>query len=103
MELTEKYLINNGYDVKGREISVKSADGKLRRYDLVATKDGVCYGIEVKSGNATRTKQQVKIDNELISRHGLKTTGKKAINCGVNKIENVLLIHVDNNGKIEIK
>lgn len=100
VDAAENYLRNNGFDVKGREISVKSSDGTLRRYDIVATKDGTCSGIEVKSGSATRTKQQTRIDDELTSNHGLKTTGQNAIKSNVKRIDNVKVIHVDNNGKI---
>lgn len=96
----EKYLKDNNYVIKGREISVKSSDGKLRRYDIVVTQDGTCYGIEVKSGTATRTKQQIQIDNELISKHGLNTTGQNAINSNVKRIDNEKVIYVDSNGKI---
>lgn len=100
VDVVEKYLKDNNYVIKGREISVKSSDGKLRRYDIVVTQDGTCYGIEVKSGTATRTKQQIQIDNELISKHGLNTTGQIAINSNVKRIDNVKVIYVDSNGKI---
>ena len=100
VDAVENYLKNSGYDIKGREISVKSSDGTLRRYDIVSTRDGICSGVEVKSGSATRTKQQIRIDNELISNHGLETTGQNAIRSKVKRIDNVMVIHVDNGGKI---
>ena len=85
-----------GYDVLGNEISVKSADGTLRRYDVVCRKpDGTIVGVEVKSGMATRTPQQRRIDDELMKNGGLSTTGKKARDIRVKKIDTVEVIHVD--------
>ncbi|MCM3702386.1 hypothetical protein [Paenibacillus macerans] len=85
----------NGYEILDTEISVKSADGKLRRYDIVAKKpDGTIVGIEVKSGTATRTPQQKKIDIELNSNDGLSTTGAKARKSGIERIDSVELIKI---------
>jgi hypothetical protein len=47
-----------GWRVVGKEISVRDANGTLRRYDIVAQNPkGEYVGIEVKSGTATRTAQ----------------------------------------------
>ncbi len=97
VDAAEKQLLDDGYTINGREISVKNADNKLRRYDIVATSpEGVVVGVEVKSGSATRTQQQRKIDAELIEVGGLNTVGQKAIDAKVDKITDVKVIHVDN-------
>ena len=71
VDAVEKHLLNSGYYVNNREISVKSSNGTIRRYDIVVSKDGKYYGIEVKSGSAKRTKQQIEIDKELLAKNGL--------------------------------
>ncbi|MCB2362493.1 hypothetical protein [Clostridium estertheticum] len=84
-----------GYDILGTEISVRGADGTLRRYDIVARKpDGSIVGIEVKSGTATRTAQQKLMDNELLNSGGLDTVGDKARSIGVDRIDTVEVIKV---------
>ena len=60
-------------------------------------------GIEVKSGSATRTKQQITIDNELVNSGGLDAVGKKAKASGVDKIVDVKVIYVDANGNIRVE
>jgi hypothetical protein len=85
-----------GYEILDTEISVKSRDGTLRRYDIVCKKpDGKIVGVEVKSGSATRTAQQRAIDNELLNNGGLSTTGAKARNAGIEWIDTTELIKVD--------
>ncbi len=100
VDAARNYLEKNGYKVSAEEISVKSSKGKIRRYDLVAEKDGITYGIEVKSGSATRTKQQKIVDEELSKLGGLKTVGAKAKKKEIKKIDTVKLIRVDENGNI---
>ena len=100
VDAVEKHLLNSGYYVNDREISVKSSNGTIRRYDIVVSKDGKYYGIEVKSGSAKRTKQQIEIDKELLAKNGLPTTGAKAKKNNINKIDSVKVIYVDKNGKI---
>lgn len=39
-DAVEKHLLNSGYYVNDREISVKSSNGTIRRYDIVVSKDG---------------------------------------------------------------
>lgn len=85
VDAARNYLEKNGYKLSAEEISVKSSKGKIRRYDLVAEKDGITYGIEVKSGSATRTKQQKIVDEELTKMGGLKTVGAKAKKKGNRK------------------
>ena len=101
VDIVEQYLSNNGYKISGREISVRSADGTLRRYDIVAiSPDGVVIGIEVKGGSAIRTAQQIRIDNELINSGGLNTVGQNAVDAGVSHIDSVNVFTVDEFGNI---
>lgn len=82
VDMAEEYLSKQEYTVKEREISVKSSENKLRRYDIVMEDaEGNALGIEVKSGSATRTRQQTKID----------------------RIVDVKVIHVDASGNITIE
>ncbi len=88
MDIIKNDATYKGYDILGTEISVRGADGTLRRYDIVARKpDGSIVGIEVKSGTATRTAQQKLIDNELLQNGGLNTVGDKARSIGVDRID----------------
>jgi hypothetical protein len=104
VDAAETYLTNANYTIDGREISVRGADGTLRRYDIVATSpDGTVIGIEVKSGSATRTAQQIAIDTELIGSGGLNTVGQKAVDANISRISDVKVIHVDKKGNITIK
>ncbi len=97
----EQYFKDKGYEINGKEISVRSSDGKLRKYDLVVKDaDGKYVGIEVKSGNAKRTKQQKAIDDELNAAGGFDTVGKKAKDAKVKNISRVEVYHVDGEGKI---
>ena len=101
VDTAEQYLIDNGYTVKGREITVRSADGTARRYDIVVEDgDGNLIGIEVKSGSAVRNNQQMKIDAELNSGGGLDTVGTKAKEAGVPHIDSAIEVRVDNNGNV---
>lgn len=101
VDAVETYLAGSGYDIKGREISVRNKDGKLRRYDIVVVSpEGAVVGIEVKSGGATRSSRQKNIDDELIDSGGLKTVGERAIQAEVSVITDVRVIHVDSNGEI---
>lgn len=101
VDAVENYLKEEGYTINGREISVRNSDDQLRRYDIVVTsQDDIVMGIEVKSGSATRTQQQMTIDNELISSGGLNTVGQKAVDAGVSRIDTVKVIHVDDKGNI---
>ncbi len=101
VDATEQYLVDNGYTVKGREITVRSADGTARRYDIVVEDgQGNTIGIEVKSGSATRTNQQVRIDNELNANGGLDTVGAKAQQAGVSHIDSTVEVHVDAEGNV---
>lgn len=79
VEIAEQYFSEKGINVLGKEISVRSkVDGTLRKYDLVIkNNDGSYVGIEIKSGTASRSKSQKKIDGELTSVGGLPTVGKK--------------------------
>lgn len=101
VDITEDYLEKQGYKIRGREITVRSADGKARRYDIVVEdSEGNIIGIEVKSGSATRTKQQVEIDKELNSNGGLDTVGKNAEQADVNHIDSTIEFHVDADGNV---
>ena len=101
VDAVESYLKEEGYDIRGREISVKSTEDKLRRYDIVVVSpDNTTMGIEVKSGSATRTSQQRSIDDELNRLGGLNTVGRNAANANVDRITAVKVIHIDTNGNI---
>ena len=101
VDAVEDYLIDEGYKIKSREISVRNAEGKLRRYDIVVeSPDGNVIGIEVKSGKAARTRQQVDIDEELKKSGGFNTVGRKAKESGINRIDSVEIIHIDDKGII---
>ena len=67
---------------------------------VVKDADGKYVGIEVKSGNAKRTKQQKAIDDELNAAGGFDTVGKKAKDAKVKNISRVEVYHVDGEGKI---
>lgn len=85
----------SGYEILGKEISVRSKSGKLRRYDIVVRKpDGTVSGIEVKSGTAVRTPQQRMIDNELLKNGGMETVGNNAKNRNISFIDTVEVIKV---------
>ena len=60
-------------------------------------------GVEVKSGSATRTAQQISIDNELINTGGLDTVGQKAVDANIQRITDVKIAYVDRNGNIIIE
>nr|MCR4833096.1 hypothetical protein [Butyrivibrio sp.] len=101
VDTAEQYLTDNGYTVKGREITVRNADGTARRYDIVVEDgNGNIVGIEVKSGSAVRTNQQVKIDAELNSCGGLDTVGGNAQDAGVSHIDSAIEVRVDTNGNV---
>ncbi|MBQ5475072.1 MAG: hypothetical protein IIT65_10360, partial [Lachnospiraceae bacterium] len=101
VDAVEGYLVSDGYVIKGREIGVRSSDGKLRKYDIVAIDSSdVCIGIEVKSGTAVRTRQQINIDTELKCSGGMDTVGNNAKNAGVTRIDDVNVIYVDRQGNI---
>jgi hypothetical protein len=90
-------IINSreGYRVVGREISVRDADGTLRRYDLVATNPkGEYVGVEVKGGTASRTAQQRRVDESLASAGGLDTVGSRAMDAGIDRIVSVELLRI---------
>jgi hypothetical protein len=83
-----------GWRVVGKEISVRDADGTLRRYDLVAQNpNGEYVGIEVKSGTATRTAQQRTVDANLKAAGGLDTVGQRAANAGIDRISSVEVVN----------
>lgn len=108
VDLAQNYLMNNcggKYRYVAREICVRSSDGKkLRRYDIVVQdSDGNYIGVEVKSGNATRTPHQVAIDNDLINSGGLNAVGPKAADSGIDKISYVMLVNVDANGNVKVQ
>jgi hypothetical protein len=84
-----------GWRVVGKEISVRDSDGTLRRYDLVAENpNGENVGIEVKSGDATRTAQQRTVDSNLEASGGLDTVGQRAADAGIDRISSVEVIKV---------
>jgi hypothetical protein len=84
-----------GWQVVGREISVRDASGTLRRYDLVAKNPaGEFVGIEVKGGGATLTAQQRAVDASLNARGGFDTVGQRAIDAGIDRISRTEVIHV---------
>ena len=80
---------------------IESEDGRARRYDIVVEDaEGNMIGIEVKSGSATRTNQQVEIDNELNANGGLDTVGENAQQAGVSHIDSTIEVHVDAEGNV---
>ncbi len=84
-----------GWRVVGKEISVRDANGTLRRYDIVAQNPkGEYVGIEVKSGTATRTDQQRQVDANLGAAGGLDTVGKRAADAGIDRITSVEVVTV---------
>ncbi|MBE5833005.1 MAG: hypothetical protein E7309_00005, partial [Butyrivibrio sp.] len=104
VEAAEEYLTKHGYKVRGKEISVRSADGTLRRYDIVVEDaKGNIIGVEVKSGSGKKTPQQKRIDEELDSSGGLDTVGQNAKEAGVGKIKSTKDIRVINNGNVYIE
>ena len=73
IDLNNKYGEENVYS----QVSIRTEKG-LRRMDFVVqTKESKWLGIEVKSGNATRTVSQLMKD-KIISTSGGKFVGKKA-------------------------
>ena len=99
----QDYLSGKGYNILGREISVRSTfDGSIRRYDIVIKdKNGNCIGIEVKSGSATRTSSQKNFDESLNQNGGFPTIGKKAEELGIKFINSVRLYVVGSDGTIK--
>ena len=99
----QDYLSGKGYNILGREISVRSTfDGSIRRYDIVIKdKNGNCIGIEVKSGSATRTSSQKNFDESLNQNGGFPTIGKKAEELGIKFIDSVRLYVVGSDGTIK--
>lgn len=76
-KMAEAALKKKGYKVLGSQVSVRTAKG-IRRIDhLVKTPRGKYLAVEVKSGNARRSKMQLAKD-KLIRNQGGKFVGKKA-------------------------
>lgn len=72
-----QYLRDNGFDVVGEELTVSGAVGN-RRYDaVVRTDSGELWGIEYKSGGATKTPQQ-DFNDMYINQFGADGVGKLA-------------------------
>lgn len=65
-----------GWSVDRGPVAVRDASGQLRYYDGVATSpNGYVIGLEVKSGNATRTAAQRTFDTTLNSNPSNVATG----------------------------
>ena len=102
VEAARAYLESMGYDYKGKEITVRSADGTARRYDLVmVAPDGTVLGIEVKSGSATRNAQQRMMDDLLRNSGGMSTVGQNAKTANVGFIKDYTVVHVNSDGTIK--
>jgi hypothetical protein len=72
-----QFLRNNGFEVVGEELTVKGAVGN-RRYDAVVRTDkGELWGIEYKSGGATKTPQQ-NFNDMYINKFGANGVGQIA-------------------------
>ncbi|KEO58789.1 hemagglutinin repeat-containing protein [Thalassospira permensis] len=72
-----QYLRDNGFDVVGEELTVRGAVGN-RRYDaVVRTDSGELWGIEYKSGGATKTPQQ-DFNDMYINQFGADGVGQLA-------------------------
>ncbi|MEM6730221.1 MAG: hypothetical protein AAF658_01625 [Myxococcota bacterium] len=67
-------LRDNGFDVVGEELSVRGPLG-TRRFDAVIRRDGRLFGLEIKSGTATKNTFQDFTDR-FINRLGAKGIGK---------------------------
>lgn len=84
-----------GWEVVGKEISVRDANGTLRRYDLVAKNPaGEFVGIEVKGGTGRPTGPQRAIDASLNKNGGLDTVGKRASDAGIDRIASTETVNV---------
>jgi RHS repeat-associated protein len=87
-------LIADGYDIKSTE-SLVAIPGieRLRRYDYIATKDGVTWGVEVKASTYSFfviNPIQIYLDTQVVSVGGTVITG----DYRGNPISNVLYIGV---------
>ena len=74
--VAEKQLKDAGFEISGRQVTVKTSQG-ARRYDFVAKKDDEIVNVEVKSSNARRTKAQ-RLKDEEVAKKGGKYVGKNA-------------------------
>ena len=63
-------LEKEGYEIIGSQVTVRTADGKIRYVDHLVRKNGELTAIEVKSGKATRSKSQLDKDASIESRGG---------------------------------
>ncbi|EMY8534375.1 nuclease-related domain-containing protein [Bacillus paranthracis] len=76
-ELAKSALQEKGYNVLGSQVSVRTSKG-IRRVDhLVRTPRGKLLAVEVKAGNARRSKMQL-IKDQLMRKKGGRITGKNA-------------------------
>lgn len=72
-----QFLRDKGFDVVGEELTVKAAVGN-RRYDAVVRTDkGELWGIEYKSGSATKTPQQ-NFNDMYVNQFGADGVGQLA-------------------------
>ena len=91
-----EHLRDNGMDVVGTELTVRTPVD-LRRYDIaVRLPDGSSptgsrlHGIEVKSGTATRNRQQRMQDN-WVNEHGARGVGDLA----GQRVDSATVVHLD--------
>ncbi len=69
--LAAKDLQAQGYNVLGKQVGIKTSLGTRNVDFLVEAPNGKLMGIEVKSGNATRSAMQLAKDNEIETQGGI--------------------------------
>ncbi len=80
-----KALIDAGYDVVGRHISLRGPEGGRRVADIIVRIGEEFHAIEVKTGNAVRTSSQVAAD-AAINRLTARAVGRKATQAGITDV-----------------
>lgn len=97
VETAFKYYQDNDYTIFGKEVSVRTADGELRRYDLAVQKNepgAPVIGVEVKGDSATRDRSQRAKDSQLMESGGFNTTQGSYDRTNVKRIDSVEVVHV---------
>jgi len=79
--VAETQLKEAGFEILGRQVTVKTSQG-ARRYDFVAQQGDEIVSVEVKSGKGKRTKAQKAKDKEVAEKGG-KYVGKRAAEAGL--------------------
>ena len=83
-----------GFKIRESEVQASVA-GRSRVYDLVVEKDGLFYGVEIKSGGAMPTAEQRAFDSYVRAYNGEGVRiGPKGSGAGINRLKGVITYYV---------